>query len=64
MSLKESQEKNWARFKDKQPFGQLPVMYYENNVYSHTHSLAIFCACKSNLYSNDDKKTINNKSGS
>ena len=49
---------DWARFKDKQPFGQLPVMYYKNNVYSHTHSLAIFCAYKSNLYSNDEKKQL------
>ena len=42
---------DWIKFKHKQPFGQLPVMYYENNIYCHTHSLATFCASKSNLYS-------------
>ena len=49
---------DWIRFKDKQPFGQLPVMYYKENVYCHTHSLATFCASKSDLYSSDEKKQI------
>ncbi len=49
---------DWIRFKDKQPFGQLPVMYYKDNVYCHTHSLATFCASKSDLYSSDEKKQI------
>ena len=49
---------DWTKFKDKQPFGQLPVMYYKDNVYCHTHSLATFCASKSNLYSSDEKKQL------
>ena len=50
--------KDWTKFKAKQPFGQLPVMYYKDNVYCHTHSLATFCASKSNLYSSDERKQI------
>ena len=49
---------DWTKFKDKHPFGQLPIMYYKDNVFCHTHSLAIFCASKSNLYSSDEKKQI------
>ncbi len=48
----------WLNFKDKQPFGQLPVMYYNDNIFCHTHSLAIFCASKSNLYSNKEKEQM------
>ena len=33
-------------------------MYYKDNVFCHTHSLAIFCASRSNLYSSDEKKQI------
>ena len=53
----------WLNFKDKQPFGQLPVMYYNDNIFCHTHSLAIFCASKSNLYSNKEKRTDDYQSG-
>ena len=49
---------DWTKFKNKHPFGQLPIMYYEDNIFCHTHSLAIFCASRSNLYSNNEKKQI------
>ena len=44
---------DWPRVKQSFPFGQLPIMVIENKKYAHTHSIARFCAIKSNLYSNN-----------
>ena len=46
---------DWLKNKQKFPFGQLPVLITDDQVFCHTHSLAIFCATKSNLYSSDEK---------
>ena len=41
---------DWKKRKNDFPFGQLPIMIFKDKMYSHTHSLAHFCAKKSNLY--------------
>ena len=49
---------DWQKKKQSFPFGQLPVLIYDNNIYAHTHSLAIFCAQQANLYDNDKQKIL------
>ena len=44
--------------KQKFPFGQLPVMVYDNKQFGHTHSLAVFCAKKASLYEKDEVKIL------
>ncbi len=50
--------REWKEKKNNFPFGQLPVMVINNKKFAHTHSLAIFCAVKSNLYDDSDLKKI------
>ncbi len=50
--------KEWREKKKDFPFGQLPVMIINNKKFAHTHSLARFCAVKSNLYDDNDLKRI------
>ena len=50
--------KDWINKKKNYPFAQLPTMIVKDKVYSHTHSLAHFCAKKSKLYDSDDYKAI------
>ena len=52
------QRENWAEEKKKYPFGQLPVVFIDEQAFCHTHSLAIFCASKSDLYSNNDNERL------
>ena len=48
----------WPKVKNQFPFGQLPVMDLNGKVYGHTHSLAIFCATKANLYDKSEKNAL------
>ncbi len=50
--------KSWPKKKYEFPFGQLPVIIENNNIYAHTHALAIFCAKKSSLYADSESKII------
>ena len=49
---------DWKEKKNKFPFGQLPVMEVDEKVFSHTHSLAKFCAKKASLYEEDEFKVL------
>ncbi len=49
---------DWPRQKQKFPFGQLPIMIYDNKQFGHTHSLAVFCAKKASLYEKDELKIL------
>ena len=49
---------DWPNVKQDFPFGQLPIMIFNNKKYAHTHSIARFCAIKSNLYSNNELEAI------
>ena len=49
---------DWFKVKQNFPFGQLPIMILDNNKYAHTHSIARFCAIKSNLYSVNELEAI------
>ena len=49
---------DWPRQKQKFPFGQLPIMIYDNKQFGHTHSLAVFCAKKASLYEKDEVKIL------
>ena len=49
---------DWPKVKKNFPFGQLPIMVIDGKEYAHTHSIARFCALKSNLYANDEFKAI------
>ncbi len=49
---------DWKKRKNDFPFGQLPIMIFKDKMYSHTHSLAHFCAKKSNLYDSDESKAL------
>ena len=49
---------DWPKQKQKFPFGQLPVMIYDNKQFGHTHSLAVFCAKKASLYEKDELKIL------
>ena len=46
--------KEWFKKKKQFPFGQLPVVIIDGKQFSHTHSLARFCAVKSSLYDNNE----------
>ena len=48
----------WVSKKNQFPFRQLPVMFLNDKVYAHTHSLARFCAHYSNLLDVDDTKIL------
>ena len=48
----------WPKNKKKFPFGQLPVMVLNKMVFSHTHSLARFCAKKAMLYDENEIKIL------
>tara|TARA_B100000989_G_scaffold245655_1_gene192794 strand:+ start:1216 stop:1872 length:657 start_codon:yes stop_codon:yes gene_type:complete len=48
----------WVSKKNQFPFRQLPVMFLNDKVYAHTHSLARFCAHHSNLLDVDDTKIL------
>ncbi len=50
--------KEWPKKKKNFPFGQLPIMTLDGNQFSHTHTLAKFCATKSSLYDNDNLKIL------
>lgn len=49
---------DWPKLKKKFPFGQLPVLIIGKKQYAHTHTLAKFCAKKSNLYDDDELKVL------
>ena len=48
----------WGYRKKQFPFRQLPVMFLNDKVYAHTHSLTRFCAYHSNLFDIDDTKIL------
>ncbi len=48
----------WPKNKKKFPFGQLPVMVLNKKVFSHTHSLARYCAKKAMLYDENEIKIL------
>mgnify|MGYP001361791502 CR=1 FL=1 len=48
----------WKNRKKEFPFGQLPIMIVDKKIYAHTHSLARFCATRSNLYDKDEHKIL------
>ncbi len=50
--------KDWFKRKNEFPFGQLPVMIIDGKQFSHTHSLARFCAIRSSLYENEEFKIL------
>ena len=50
--------KEWFKKKSQFPFGQLPVMVINGKQFSHTHTLAKFCAIKSSLYDNNEFKVL------
>lgn len=50
--------REWLIKKKQFPFGQLPVMIIDDEKYAHTHSLARFCARRSNLYDDDQFKIL------
>ncbi len=49
---------DWPKVKQNFPFGQLPIIIIGNKKYAHTHSIARFCAIKSNLYSKNELNAI------
>ena len=49
---------SWPKEKKKFPFGQLPVLVIDNQMYAHTHTLARYCAKKSVLYDTNEKKSL------
>ncbi len=56
--LNQIKREEWLKKKKLFPFGQLPVMDLDGMLYGHTHSLAIFCANKSNLYDTNEKNAL------
>ena len=56
--LNQIKREEWLKEKNQFPFGQLPVMDFGGILYGHTHSLAIFCAMKSNLYDENQKNAL------
>lgn len=50
--------KEWPKRKKEFPFGQLPIMIKNNKRFSHTHSLARFCAIESDLYDSEKFKCL------
>jgi glutathione S-transferase len=56
--LNQIKREDWLKEKNKFPFGQLPVMDFNEMLFGHTHSLAIFCATKSNLYDTNDENAL------
>ena len=55
---KRIKRREWPMEKEKFPFGQLPIMIIKGKQYSHTHTLARFCALESKLYNNDKLKAM------
>ena len=55
---KRIKRQEWPKEKKKFPFGQLPIIIYDDKQYAHTHSIARFCAIESGLYANDKLKAI------
>ena len=55
---KRIKRREWPMEKEKFPFGQLPIMIIKDKQYSHTHTLARFCALESKLYDNDKLKAM------
>ena len=55
---KRIKRQEWPKEKEKFPFGQLPIMIIKDKQYSHTHTLARFCALESKLYDNDKLKAM------
>ena len=47
-----------AKRKQNFPFGQLPIIIYDDKQYAQTHSIARLCAIESGLYANDKLKAI------
>ena len=56
--FKRIKRQDWKEKKDQFPFGQLPVMEVNGKVFSHTHTLARFCAKKASLYEQDEFKIL------
>ena len=56
--LNQIKRDEWLGKKNQFPFGQLPVMNFDGVLHGHTHSLAIFCATKSNLYDENEKNAL------
>ena len=56
--LNQIKREDWLKEKKKFPFGQLPIMDFNGMLFGHTHSLAIFCAMKSNLYDENQKNAL------
>ena len=50
--------KEWGSRKNQFPFRQLPVMFLDDKVYAHTHSLTRFCAHHSNLLDINETKIL------
>ena len=48
----------WGSRKNQFPFRQLPVMFLDDKVYAHTHSLTRFCAHHSSLLDIDETKIL------
>ncbi len=55
---KRIKRKEWPTEKKNFPFGQLPIIIFNNKKYAHTHSIARLCAIESGLYENDKLKAI------
>ena len=56
--LQRIKRQDWKKKKNQFPFGQLPVMQVNNQFFSHTHSLAKFCANQASLYEQDEFKML------
>ena len=56
--LNQIKREEWLKEKNRFPFGQLPVMDLNGLLYGHTHSVAIFCATKSNLYDTNERNAL------
>ena len=47
MNIKELKGKNGQKKKQNFPFGQLPIIIYDDKQYAQTHSIARLCAIES-----------------
>ncbi len=55
---KRIKRQEWPKEKQNFPFGQLPIIIYDDKQYAQTHSIARLCAIESGLYANDKLKAI------